>query len=310
MTGWTIHSVVPRGLAAFRGRVAGERGHLARRHRHLAGGFRLTRNIRAITSRRGGPSGRMPDGAGWKPALPADSELPSIAVCRWRNWPALVVLLCAVAAGPARAERDRLYTAPDPSATGGIRGRIVSPAQPLRQVLAIPADQPELVYEAKLGDEGPGSFVLAGLPMRKYDLVVIFDDRFYEGLSLSLTEDTLTDEDRQKIAATIEKSEPFFTVKVVHRVEGTTGRAQFARCICTYLRDRASTNGSQFRRTFKLVVMKDVGPGWQVARARDLYPVWASPEHGRPVHRYEARLGRIRVTDRMEDLGGLTLAEN
>ena len=33
-----------------------------------------------------------------------------------------------------------------------------------------------------------------------------------------------------------------------------------------------------FRRTFKLVLLKDVGPGWQIARARDLYPVWVDPK--------------------------------
>ncbi len=215
----------------------------------------------------------------------------------------------ALAAGPARAERDRLYTDPDPAATGGIRGTVARPDLELRQVLAIPSDEPRFVYEATRSGEGGRTFEFTGLPMRKYDLVLIFDDHFYEGLQLERGEDPLSDADRAKIKATIDKAEPYFTRRIVHRVQGTTGRANEARAICTFLRDRASTNGDQYRRTFRLFMLKDVGPGWQVVRSRDLYPIWTSPNHATPKHHFEPKLSQIRVTDQVKDIGTLTLIE-
>jgi hypothetical protein len=210
-------------------------------------------------------------------------------------------------AGTVLAERDRLYSEPDPASAGGIKGVVAAPGLPVRQVLAIPPDEPRLVYEASLGGSDGRSFEFHGLPMRKYDLVVIFDDRFFEGLTLSREGDTLTAEDRQKIGATVAKAEPYFTDRIIHRVEGTTGRGNEARCICTFLRDRASTNGSEFRRTFRLIMLKDVGPGWQVVRSRDLYPIWTTPQLVRPAHHYDRQLSRIRVMDEVKDVGELRL---
>ena len=219
----------------------------------------------------------------------------------------LFCVLCTVLCSTARAERDRLYSAPDLSAAGGVKGEIVSPRRPVLEVLAIPPDEPRLVYRAKVGGPNRRTFSVTGLPMRKYDLVVIYDDAFYEGLDLHRGEDTLTNEDRQKIQATIRKAEPYFTKKTIHRLEGTTGRGNLCRCICTYMRDRPSTNGRLYRRAFKIVILKDVGPGWQVVRARDIYPTWIDPARIEARHTYSRKLGRIRVTDHVKDLGGINL---
>jgi hypothetical protein len=62
-----------------------------------------------------------------------------------------------------------------------------------------------------------------------------------------------------------------------------------------------------FRRTFKLVLLKDVGPGWQIARARDLYPVWVNPKSTLPVHHFSSAISQIRVADQIKDLGTLDL---
>jgi hypothetical protein len=220
----------------------------------------------------------------------------------------LAVLL--LVGGTALAERDRLYSEPDPSSTGGIRGQVARPERALRQVLAIPSDEPRLVYEGTRSGPGEREFSFSGLPMRKYDLIFVFDDDFYEGLELVREEDTLTDEDRAKIKATIDKAEPYFTRRIIHRVQGTTGRGNMARAICTFLRDRASTNGSDYRRTFRLYILKDVGPGWQVVRSRDLYPIWTAPVHATPKHHFDPKLSQIRVTDSVKDLGTITLLEN
>lgn len=209
----------------------------------------------------------------------------------------------------AQAERDRLYTKPDPEAKGGIKGSITTPSLPVLSVLAIPPDEPRLVYEAKISGPDRREFMLTGLPMRKYDMVVIYDDRYYEGLNLHRGESTLTDEDKQKIAATVQKAEKYFTKKTIHRLEGETGRGNRSRAIVTYLRDRSSTNGKDFRRSLRLIMLKDVGPGWQYERSRDLYPTWCKPQFANPKHYNVKELGRIRVTDEIKDLGGLRLPE-
>ena len=219
-------------------------------------------------------------------------------------WFTIVALALAA---PVLAERDRLYTAPDPAAPGGLRGTVVTPALPIRQVLAIPPDEPRFVYEGAVSGTDRRTFRFEGLPMRKYDLVVIYDDRFYEGLRLHRDDDTLTSEDRAKIDQTVQASEPFFTKKFIHRVEGETGRGNLARCICTFLRDRPSDGGTGYRRTFKLVMLKDVGPGWQFVRARDLYPLYVPPALAQPRHHYTRVLSGFRITSTIKNLGELRL---
>jgi len=225
---------------------------------------------------------------------------------------ALLLALQTTLCMAAPTERYRLYTEPDASAGGGIRGSVSQPALPIAQILAIPPDEPRLVYQGTITGSHSRHFEFRGLPMRRYDLVVIYEDRFYEGLRLQREDDTLSREDRGKIEAILLKSEPFFTKKFIHRLEGTTGRGNFARGICTFLRDRKSelyAGGAVqgYRRTFKIVILKDVGPGWQVVRTRDLYPVTVQPKSARPEHNFSEDLQGIRVSDYVKELGPLKL---
>ena len=64
-----------------------------------------------------------------------------------------------------------------------------------------------------------------------------------------------------------------------------------------------------FRRTFKLVLLKDVGPGWQIVRARDLYPVWMNPKGTLPTHNHNEVLQQLRVADQIKDIGTLQLSK-
>lgn len=217
---------------------------------------------------------------------------------------------CLVAAQKAKQQkhaRHLLYTKPDPSSTGGIKGKISYPSMPIEQILAIPPDEPRLVYEGKRDGT---SFSFSGLPMGKYDLVVIYDNAFYEGLRLHREDDTLSYEDKSKIDMSIMKSEPFFNVKTIHRLEGTTGRGNMCRAICTYLRDKLSEDYSgmkMYRRTFKILILKDVGPGWQIVRSRDLYPLNIDLENKAPAHFHCDAISGIRVSDYVKDLGEITL---
>lgn len=225
----------------------------------------------------------------------------------------ICVFFCAVyVALAAPEERHRLYTKPDPASTGGIKAMIVSPSGPIEAVFACPPDEPKLVYQGVVTGSMSQEFLFENLPMRKYDLMVVYSKTLYEGFQLERNGDTLTDLDRKKIKYTIDKAEPYFTKKIVYRVEGTTGRGNEARVIASYLRDTASANSSQgggkpFRRTFKLVILKDVGPGWQVERARDLYPIWTTKDKVIASHQYSKALSNIRVTSTINDLGNINL---
>ena len=214
-------------------------------------------------------------------------------------------------------QRTRLYTKPDAANTGGLKGHIAKPEIPIEEILALPTDSLEDVYEGVISGPKKDTFEFTGLPVGKYDLVVIYPAAFYEGLQLNRDKSTLTPDDLAKIDASIQKSEPYWTRKIVHRVEGVTGRASTARAIITYARDKGSdllmetfkgqSSRPDFRHTFKLVLFKDVGPGWQIVRARDLYPVWADPKRPLPDHHFSASLSQFRVADSVKDLGELDL---
>jgi hypothetical protein len=234
-------------------------------------------------------------------------------------------IIAAQSAEKENLERHRLYTKTLPSDTGGIKGVIVTPRQPIVQILAMPPEEPRFVYEGKVIGADKCEFIFESLPMAVYDLFVIYNDDFFEGLELHPHESTLTLEDLKRIETIITESQPYFTKKIIHRVEGTTGRGNFARCVVTYLRDKASSGTSShregleymvdqsklgWRRTFKLVWLKDVGPGWQIVQTRDLYPIWTGPAHAQPKHHYSESLSHIRVTDKIKDLGRISLSNS
>jgi len=228
----------------------------------------------------------------------------------------LALLLGAAAWATEEIEHKRLYTAPDPAAGGGIEGRIERPAAPIRQILAVAPLRPENVYRGEVTGSDRRSFRFAGLPMDRYDLLVIYEDHVYEGLRLQRGEGTLTATDRQQVEDIIQRSEPFFDIKVIHRLDGETGRGGKARAFCTFA---CSRNAEMYvgpvirqgmRRTHKLVMLQQVGPGWQVERMRDLYPIWIEQDEAarlRPAHHFNPALSGIRVTGESRNIGSLSL---
>lgn len=215
-----------------------------------------------------------------------------------------------------QAERVRLYTPPDESSTGGIKGRIARPTDPLEQILAIPRADQARAYEGTISEDGR-AFEFRGLPMGQYDLVTIYRNTLFEGVELVRGECSLTDEDRKKIEQTIMNSEPYWPIKKIWRMGGETGRGNFASVFVMFFRDRDSMlthapHEGEYRRTdhrltFKLFQLKDVGPGWQVVRGRDLYPVWVVPGSRPPEHQFTEQLSRVRVADEIRDLGEIDL---
>ena len=251
-----------------------------------------------------------------------------MTACNYR-WRCALLGLCALAAGLGHAraaggpeprggtgtkQSGYLYSAPDAAAAGGIRGRVIRPSKPILYVFAQAADDWKRVYRGELSADRTG-FSFSGLPVGMYDLVVLYNDCFMEGLSLTRDENTLTDKDTAAISEAIMKSNPFFNEKKIHRCEGTTGYAGRARCVLQEIRTRPVTlQSAEIRsdiqvRSIKLVLPEDVGIGWSLVNTREIVrqEVLATDSKGLLAHRFVPELGRIRVIEKIKELGDLSL---
>jgi len=228
-----------------------------------------------------------------------------------------VFLPPAVHAGKASGtvQSTRLYTKPDPQARGGLTANISLPRERVLDVFAMLATDPVKLYKGQVTDDGNG-FRFKGLPVGKYDLVVLYEDRFYEGLGLTRVTDSLTASDRDSIEQALRRSVPFFDTKAVHRAAGTTGRAGHARVMLQELRTRkiVDQNGTVLAgfqiRSLKLAWLEDVGKtGWHLVGTREIVRTEVAPGDRQGVlgHTYNPRLGGIRVIDTVKDLGTLNL---
>lgn len=206
-----------------------------------------------------------------------------------------------------------LYTKPDASAGGGITARIKGPNDPIAAVFALPPDEPRFCYRGEVTGDDRRGLLFEGLPVAKYDLFIVYDGKVYDGLTLQRGESDLTRQDRQLAEATVQKAEPFFDTKFLHRLEGKTGvKTGAARGIGTFLRtkpmiDYAGNPYSDHRQAYKLILFEHVGPGWQITRTREIFATFVKPGTRESRFVYRRALGRIRVTDSMKDLGELNL---
>ena len=208
-----------------------------------------------------------------------------------------------------------LYTDPDLSLGGGIKGEIVTPTNFVLGIFALTPHEPKFVYKAVLSGTDNRLFEFNGLPSAKYDLFIAYESEVFEGLTLSRFKDTLTDADRKSIQFIVNKSDPFFEKKVIHRVCGTTGRKKgVARAIVSMIRlgpvtDMAGHSYSgAHKRNYKMFYLEDVGPGYQVARTRDVLMKFVEPGKEIPKWNYRHYLSSIRVTDKIKDLGKIDLS--
>lgn len=206
------------------------------------------------------------------------------------------------------------YTRPDSAASGGIRGKISKVSKPLVFAFAIPPSKPTSVYKATILSNGR-EFLFSGLPVNKYDLLLVCRDKFYEGLQLTMQANSLTARDLALIESTVTKSNPFFNLKKIHRCQGGTGREAKARAVLQEVRSLAITYVSgdvrsdiQIR-SFKLIMMEDVGKiGWQMVSSREiLRDEVGGPNKGILPHVYMPSLSGIRVVDSIKDIGLIKL---
>ena len=217
--------------------------------------------------------------------------------------------------GTGTKQSSQLYTQPDPAATGGLRGRFDPSVKPVVAVMALAVDNWKSVYRATLKDGGR-AFAFGGLPVGRYDLVVVTGDAFFEGLTLARTDDTLTPEDRKSIEAAISKSTPFFDTKRLHRTAGLGGEEGKARGVLQEVRTRPVTlQSAEVRndiqvRSLKVVLAESAGrPGWSLVNTREIIrqEVTEGQTKGLLAHHYVPHLGGLRVVDEVKDLGMVAL---
>lgn len=219
-------------------------------------------------------------------------------------------------AGPVTGTKQstRLYTPPDPSARGGITLRLPTSAPALRAAIAVPTLSREYAYLGRIDPRGH-SVDFSGLPTDRYDLLLVFDDWFAEGILLSRDPDTLNDADRRAIRETVDRSVPFFDTKVLHRCEGVGGKGGRAAAVLQEVRTRpitlqdASVRTDIQVRSLKLALFEEVGPGWHLVRTRELLRQEVGPGEtkGALRHVFVPSLQGIRVMDSVRELGEIQL---
>ena len=228
-------------------------------------------------------------------------------------------LAAACATAPAGSvtgtkQSTRLYTEPDPAATGGIAFSLPATCEPLEAAIAVPVMSRDLAYNGQVAADGR-SVRFAGLPVNRYDLVLVFDGRIVEGVLLNRDASTLTDADRGRIKSTVDRSIAFFDTKAIHRCEGVAGAEGRAAAVLQEVRTRpitlqdASVRTDIQVRSLKLAFFEDVGPGWHMVRSREIIRQEVGPgdAKGLLAHQHEPQLQGIRVMDDVRDLGTIAI---
>ena len=118
---------------------------------------------------------------------------------------------------------QRIYTAPDPAATGGIKGTV---NVVVTHALAVNHDHVE-VYRGAMSNGGK-TFSFEHLPVGKYDLVLVTNNaQVYEGLALGEEKRDLPAGSTEHLKKRITSQEAFFNRALIQRI-GYDGENAFA----------------------------------------------------------------------------------
>lgn len=77
--------------------------------------------------------------------------------------------------------------------------------------------------------------------------------------------------------------------------------------LLTFTTYKGEYSREDHKRTVKLVMLQDVGPGWQITKTRNYNPYWAKPGTPLPKHNFSSALSKIRVAEEPKDLGNLII---
>jgi len=241
---------------------------------------------------------------------------------------------------------SQLYTPPDPAMSGGILGVLTDMPSELLGVIAVPQRFSDITtrdevaggtaaknarnttkeiqisaYLATLGNNGAFSF--RGLAPGKYDLLAVCDNAMYDGILLAREVGVLPEPDLKSIKDIVTKSNPYFNVKNIQRIEGVPGNYGKARSLGQDMRtlpitlQDASVRTDIQTRTMKIYQFEQIGtaktgPMWAIKRTRELVRQEVGPPDTKgPIPNYFCQaLQGIRVTDKVKDIGTVALKQD
>ncbi|MDD5350095.1 MAG: hypothetical protein PHQ12_07775 [Chthoniobacteraceae bacterium] len=200
----------------------------------------------------------------------------------------LFVCLCTA----AFAQAGRIYTAPDPAATGGLEGSV---AEPLSHAIAVERDRTR-VFLAALNADGT-AFRFEHLPVGKYDLVLFSRaGTVYEGLALG-DSPAFSAASAKHLEERVAASDGFFNRYRIHRTgvsaDGETALAFVERFRANNVLKQSGEALGQMVRRFEIAELTSASDDWQLTASRHLY------REGEPI------LPQFRSTVHVPDLGGV-----
>jgi len=219
----------------------------------------------------------------------------------------LLVIFVFSFAAALRADPGRIYTVPDPAATGGLEG---TTTMQLTHALAVDHERVH-VYRADLTDGGK-TFQFHHLPVGKFDLVLIAaGNTVYEGLALGDSASNPDPVSERNLRARIGAADSFFNRFAILRT-GVNGEQALA--FVERIRDRLTLQQSGEKlnanlRRFEIIDLAKAGDDWQMSTTRHIFreeePVRESPPFMK--HFFVSAIGNLRVVDTVKDLGALPL---
>lgn len=205
----------------------------------------------------------------------------------------------------------RIYTLADPAAAGGIEGRTLHAE--LTHAIAIDHERLK-VFRGDI-EGGDKKFRFHGLPVGKYDLVLVTKDgAVYEGLDLGESPDKLPPASKKNIDVRVGKQEAFFNRYILHRA-GIVGDRCYA--FVERMRDNPTVKQSGEKlnanvRRLEVITLDQASDDWQQIDSRHIYREPEKMTQHPPFlrHAFVAELGSIRVVDSVKQLGILNLPKN
>ena len=218
----------------------------------------------------------------------------------------LLLSFWLVAAALADEPAQRIYTAPDATARGGIRG-VVNVV--LTHALAVEHDRTR-VYRGTLSDGNKG-FSFSGLPVGKYDLVLVTADGVYEGLALGEQTRDLPAGSLENLKKRVNAQDAFFNRTLIHCVgfDGDNALVFVERIRDKLILKQSAEKLDATLRRLEVMELAQAGDDWQVTTTRHLYREEQPPgginflKHG-----FARELGSLRVIDTVKDLGSFQLS--
>jgi hypothetical protein len=219
----------------------------------------------------------------------------------------LLLVLGALAAFGADTVQ-RIYTAPDPAANGGLRGTV---SEVITHAIAVNHDRLR-VYRAEESNGGR-TFEFPHLPIGKYDLVLVGKDGVvYEGLDLGAEKPpvALPAGSMEHLKTRVEAQDAFFNHCRIQRV-GFDGSNALVFVERTTDRQTLKQDGTLLGATIRRLEIMEIAQAtddWQVTTTRHLYRE-EQGAHGIGFlkHAFVPELGNLRVIDNVKDLGSILL---